>query len=137
MDTSLRFYRDGIGLTVLADKILPADLESLLGVHTRQVRMVFLGSAEHPDAGILELLDLGVPAVDNAAPQGGLPARGLFLVSFQVDVQAVLSRLAELGLGGTPRIMGVRGGNVAATVTDPDGVMVELLAPGPLSVLQN
>ena len=40
IDAALRFYRDGIGLDVLTDKVIEADLESLLGVHTRSVRTV-------------------------------------------------------------------------------------------------
>jgi catechol 2,3-dioxygenase-like lactoylglutathione lyase family enzyme len=136
MDASLRFYRDGLGLTVLVDKVLNADLESLLGVRTESVRTVFLGDAEHTDSGILELLDVGLSAVADGEPQNGLPTRGLFLVSFQVDVPVVLARLAELGLGGTPRTMPTPSGGVAATVTDPDGVMVELLPQKPLSLMK-
>jgi len=69
-------------------------------------------------------------------PQPGLPARGVFLLSLQVDVVPVLSRLAGMGLGGEPRTMMVPGGGVAATVTDPDGVMVELLPKGELSLMK-
>lgn len=135
MAESLRFYRDGLELTVLADKVLNADLESLLGVHTEAVRTVFLGDAEHPDAGMVELLDLGLPSVAETQPQPGLPLRGVFLLSLQVDVRAVLYRLEVMGLGGSPRTMPTPGGGIAATVTDPDGVMVELLPVGKLSVL--
>jgi hypothetical protein len=39
-------------------------------------------------------------------------------------------------LGGTPLTMGVPGGKLAATVVDPDGVMVELLPLGGLSVMK-
>ena len=136
IEASLRFYRDGLALTVLADKVLNADLHALLGVHTESVRTVFLGDAEHPDSGIVELLDLGVPGIADQEPQAGLPARGVFLLSIQVDVKAVLARLAGMGLGGTPRVMPTPGGGLAATVTDPDGVMVELLPTGKLSVMK-
>lgn len=136
MDESLRFYRDGLGLTVLVDRVLAADLESLLGVRTDSVRTIFLGDAEHTDSGIIELLDLGAAHLAVDAPQPGLPARGVFLLSLQVDVMVILSRLAEMGLGGQPRTMAVPGGGVAATVTDPDGVMVELLPKGELSLMK-
>lgn len=136
MEESLRFYRDCIGLAVLADKVLHADLESLLGVATETVRTVFLGDTEHPDSGIVELLDLGLRTIDEAEPQPGLPTRGVFLLSFQVDVPATLSRLEASGLGGTARTMTTPGGGIAATVTDPDGVMVELLSLGELSVMK-
>ncbi len=129
IDEALRFYRDGVGLSVVADKILEADLESLLGVHTRRVRTVFLGAVDHPDGGIVELLDLGLKDIADAA-QTGLPNRGVFLLSFQVDVPGVLARLEDLGLGGPPRTMATPRGGLAATVVDPDGVMVELLPAG-------
>jgi catechol 2,3-dioxygenase-like lactoylglutathione lyase family enzyme len=137
LDESLRFYRDALGLTVLTDKTLEADLEMLLGVRTRSVRTVFLGDAEQTDSGIVELLDLGLSGIADSAPQAGLPARGVFLLSFQVDVPAVLAALEKMGLGGTPRAMPTPGGGLAATVTDPDGVMVELLPIGKLAVMQN
>ncbi|MDT5112805.1 MAG: lactoylglutathione lyase, partial [Mycobacterium sp.] len=40
---SLRFYRDGIGLVVLTDVVMDADLKPLLGVSTTSPRTVFLG----------------------------------------------------------------------------------------------
>jgi hypothetical protein len=48
-------------------------------------------------------------------------------LSFHVEVAEVLARLADLGLGGTPRTMPTPGG-ITATVVDPDGVTVELLS---------
>lgn len=136
LDTSMRFYVDGLELQVLVDTVLTNDLEPLLGVTTEEVRFVFLGSSDNPDSGIVELIDLGLPAIADGQPQQGLPARGVFLLSVQVDVDAVLSRLAELGLGGTPRTFITPTGATAATVVDPDGVMVELLPLTPLSVMQ-
>ena len=136
VEESLRFYCDGIGLVVLTDMVLDADLKPLLGVSTRSTRTVFLGEAERPDAGIVELLDLGIASIGAADPQPGTPARGAFLLSLQVDVEAVLARLSGMGLGGTPLTMTVPGGKQAATVVDPDGVMVELLPLGGLSVMK-
>jgi catechol 2,3-dioxygenase-like lactoylglutathione lyase family enzyme len=131
MDESLRFYRDGVGLAVVSDITMDADLEPLLGRQTSRVRAVFLGSPQSPHAGILELLDLGQPEFADAPTGGGIPHRGVFLLSFKVDVTAVLARLGELGMGGKPRIMKARKG-LAATVVDPDGVTVELL-DGPVT----
>ena len=82
----------------------------MLGVHTETVRTVFLGDGEHPDSGIIELLDVGLPDIAESEPQVGLPARGVFLLSLQVDVHDVLSRLEGMGLGGTPRTMPTPGG---------------------------
>ena len=137
MAESLCFYREGLGLAVLIDTVLDVDLDRLLGVRTESVRTVFLGDPARPDAGIVELLDLGVADIANGAAQRGAPARGVFLLSFQIDVAAVLSRLEGLGLGGTPLTMPTPGGGRAATVIDPDGVMVELLPKGGLSVMKD
>jgi len=127
METSLRFYVDGLGLEVLFDVVLDVDLEALLGERTQQARTVFLGSRSNPDAGVLELLELGNGRAIDSPPAAGGPARGLFLLSFQVPVEATLARLADLGLGGPPRRMPTGRDSWAATVVDPDGVMVELL----------
>lgn len=45
------------------------------------------------------------------------------------DLEAALRRLAELGLGGTPRRVTVSGIKMAVVV-DPDGVQVELVDTG-------
>jgi glyoxylase I family protein len=131
IEESLRFYRDGLRLQIVSDRVLRADLEPLLGVPTREVRTIFLGDPEQPEVGIVELLDMGVEAIAQSDAQQGLPVRGIFLISLRADVPAVLARLGELGLGGTPRTMPVPGGGFAATVVDPDGVMVELMPAPP------
>ena len=55
----------------------------------------------------------------------------VFLLSFYVDVDETLARLAGLGLGGEPRrieVPGMGGAMVPmAVVRDPDGVIVELI----------
>jgi catechol 2,3-dioxygenase-like lactoylglutathione lyase family enzyme len=127
LDASLRFYVEGIGLEVLFDVVIDADLAPLLGEHTQKVRTVFLGSRANSEAGALELLDLGTGRIANHDAAAGAPQRGLFLVSFNLPVAPALERLAALGLGGQPRRMSTPTGGLAATVIDPDGVMVELL----------
>lgn len=126
-DASLRFYVDGIGLTVKFDVTLQADMEGLLGVKTEKVRTLFLTDSDAPDASSLELLDLGDGGAAAEAPRSGLPQRGLTLISFHVPVKETLARLAELGLGGEPRLVPTPRGAFAATVVDPDGVIVELV----------
>jgi glyoxylase I family protein len=125
-DAALRFYTEGIGLDVLFDVTLDMDMEAFLGVRTEQVRTLFLGDKAQPGMTRLELLDLGDGKAAQEAAGSGRPRRGLTLLSFHVDVEATLARLAGLGLGGTPRKIPARKG-WAATVTDPDGVMVELV----------
>jgi catechol 2,3-dioxygenase-like lactoylglutathione lyase family enzyme len=126
MDAALHFYRDGIGLEVLFDVTFDADFEPLLGVPTKMPRTVFLGDPGRPDAGRVELLDLGTGELPDGRAAPGLPHRGACLLSFQVAVEETLQRLADLGIGGEPRRIQTPGG-AAAIVVDPDGVMVELV----------
>ena len=135
LEASLRFYRDGLGLDVLLDRRVEGDWPGLLDAPTRSLRAVFLGDARVPDdhAGVLELnvFDGVVPAGPPPSP----PRTGFFMLSFFVDVDATLSRLAALGLGGPPRrvIQSTPNGPVTvATVRDPDGLLV-LLTPGSIT----
>ena len=125
-EASLRFYTEGIGLQVIFDVTLPMDMSAFLGVKTEKVRTLFLGDPADPAKTRLELLDLYDGAAAAQPAGDGLPHRGLTLISFHVAVDDTLARLAALGLGGTPRRIPARQG-FAATVTDPDGVMVELV----------
>jgi glyoxylase I family protein len=135
LEASLRFYRDGLGLDVLVDWQVDGDWPDLFGAPSRRVRTVFLGDAGVPDdhAGVLELnvFDGDVPEGPPPSP----PRTGFFLLSFFVDVETTLSRLAALGLGGPPRRITQatpRGTIALATVRDPDGLLV-LLTPGSIT----
>jgi catechol 2,3-dioxygenase-like lactoylglutathione lyase family enzyme len=135
LGASLRFYRDGLGLDLLVDRQVEGDWPDLFDAPGRRVRAVFLGDAAVPDdqAGVLELnvFDGDLPAGPPPSP----PRTGFFLLSFFVDVEATLSRLAALGLGGPPRRVTQstpRGTITLATVRDPDGLLV-LLTPGSIT----
>jgi glyoxylase I family protein len=141
VDASLRFWRDGVGFAVLIDMHFEGDWDTLFGAPTRRLRSVFLGDPARADAGIVELVQFVAPTdapVDvPSAEAATTPVRtGFFLLSCYVDVEAVLDRLAALGLGGEPRRISVPGpgrppGAVQmATVVDPDGVLVELIGVG-------
>ncbi len=135
LDASLRFYRDGLGLDLLQDRHVEGDWPGLLDAPSRNLRAVFLGDPRVPDdhAGVLEL-----NVFDGEIPAGPPPSpvrTGFFLLSFFVDVEATLSRLAALRLGGPPRRVDQPGPNgtiTIATVSDPDGVRV-LLTPGSIT----
>ncbi|MBV9485234.1 MAG: VOC family protein [Frankiaceae bacterium] len=131
IEASLRFYTEGVGLEVLMDVTVPSNLEGLLGVPTEKWRTVFLGDRSNPDAGILEILDLGTGHAQSEPPQPGVPVRGACLLSFITPVQEALARLEALGMGGTPRVVKTVSGGLAATVADPDGVVVEFLDHAP------
>lgn len=130
VETSLRFWRDGIGFEVTMDLPYRADWPVLFDAPSDQLRAIFLShSADQRDlhAGLVELVDLG-PLEEGTAPAA--PTTGFFLVSLyegsSAGVQAVLDRLAALGLGGEPRRVDVHGVDMAVVV-DPNGVRVELI----------
>lgn len=140
LDESLRFYRDGIGLDVLFDREVEGDWPTLFGAPSRRLRVAFLGDRQVPDvhSGVLELIsftDGSVPARQPAGPM----VSGLFMLSFFVDVDATLKRLAELAMGGTPQrvTQSTPNGPVAiATIRDPDNALV-LLTPGSITQTAN
>jgi catechol 2,3-dioxygenase-like lactoylglutathione lyase family enzyme len=128
-ERSLHFYRDGLGLDVLMDHEFDGDWPELFGASGRRLRSVFLGDPGSADAGVVELVSFPSGTAPRPA-SGDTPASGFFLLSFFVDVEATLARLASHGLGGAPRRIEVPGPNgpvAMATVRDPDGVLVELI----------
>ena len=131
VDTSLRFWRDGLGFTELFDYTFTGDWQTLFGAATDQLRSIFLGDRETPDTGIVELVVLD--GVEAAPPAEDVPAFGFFLLSVQRDVDATLATLAGLGFDdGVRRIdMPAPGGKkvAMAVLNAPDGVRVELIGP--------
>jgi catechol 2,3-dioxygenase-like lactoylglutathione lyase family enzyme len=135
LEASLRFYRDGLGLELLQDRLVEGDWPGLLDAPGRSLRAVFLGDPRVPDdhSGVLELNLFDGDVAEG--PPASARRSGFLLLSFFVDVEATLDRLAGLGLGGSPRLVTqpTPNGQVAiATVRDPDGVLV-LLTPGSIT----
>jgi catechol 2,3-dioxygenase-like lactoylglutathione lyase family enzyme len=135
VEESLRFYQRGLGLDLLRDLRVEGDWPALFGAPSRDLRAVFLGDAGVPDdhAGVLELNEFDAHVPDEV--RSATPSPGLFMISFYVDVEMTLARLADLGLGGPPRrvVQSTPGGDVTiATVRDPDGILV-LLTPGSIT----
>ena len=128
MEASLRFWRDGLGFQVTMDQRFEGDWVTLLHGPTTALRSVFLGHPDHPDAGFVELVDLGCLPDSGFEPDG--PATvGFLLLSILTDLGATLDRLSQLGLGGTPRQIEVSG-VAMAVVSDPNRVLVELIDAG-------
>jgi catechol 2,3-dioxygenase-like lactoylglutathione lyase family enzyme len=130
VDASLRFYRDGLGLKVLMDHEFDGDWRTLFGAGANRLRSVFLGDPAAPDTGIVELVAFDGAAADGVTGSPAPPEAGFFLLSFFVDVDNTLARLADLGFdspGRRIRVPGPNGDVEMATVRDPDGVLVELV----------
>jgi glyoxylase I family protein len=139
LDASLRFYTEGLGLEVLMDRSFDGDWPTLFGARSTRLRSIFLGDRARPDSGIVELVqfdagvDQGPEPGPEPGPEAGPPTRGFLLLSFFVDVDDTLERLASLGHRDVRRIdQPAPGGSVAmAVLEDPDGVRIELVdAPG-------
>jgi len=127
---SMRFYTEGLGLALLWEKEFDGDWPALFGAPEPRLHSAFLGDPDGADAGIVELVEFP-GGVAEGAGQGANPSLGFFLLSFYVDVDETLARLAALGLGGEPRrieVPGMGGATVPmAVVRDPDGVIIELI----------
>ncbi len=123
LEASLRFYRDGLGLVELMDRRFEGDWPTLFGAGATELRSIFLGDPEAPDAGVVELVDLG-PLLPTHEPAPA-PRHGFFLLSFNVDLAAATERLARLGADVRARIE--VHGVAMAVVRDPDGTQVELI----------
>ncbi len=127
---SLRFYTEGLGLELLWENEFEGDWPTLFGSREPRLHSAFLGDPGVPDAGVVELVEF-VGGMEDGTAQGPAPQIGFFLLSFYVDVDETLARLAGLGLGGEARrieVDGIGGAKVPmAVVRDPDGVIVELI----------
>jgi catechol 2,3-dioxygenase-like lactoylglutathione lyase family enzyme len=137
VERSLRFWRDGLGLTELFDHTFTGDWSELFGAKSNRLRSIFLGDPQTPDTGIVELVEFAgaseaLPAT-SASPALKGPRHGFFLLSLQRDVDETLSALAALGFTAGVRRISVAapaGKTVPmAVVTAPDGVLVELIGP--------
>lgn len=114
----------------MMDSEFDGDWPALFGAKVSRLNSVFLGDPTNPDSGIVELVSFaGMPDGPAASSE---PTVGFFLLSLYVgDVDVVLARLFDLGLGGEPTRIALPapdGVSVAmATVRDPDGVLIELI----------
>ena len=133
LDSSLRFYRDGIGLEVLMDHVFEGDWPALFDAPSTRLRSVFLGDPRSPDAGVVELVVFdGDDPSEVPVPSASSAGAGFFLLSFYVDVDAVVHRLDALGFGPARRIEqpAPTGPVTMASLCDPDGVRIELVDVG-------
>jgi lactoylglutathione lyase len=128
MDTSLRFYRDGLGLEIEFDRILDADyLKTVLGLEFDHIRAVYL---RIPGGGFVELLEyVGIERLSAASRPSDYGAGHLCL--YVDDVAAVFSRLRELEYEARSEDVvditaGPNAGARSVYMADPDGYAVEL-----------
>lgn len=124
IDTSLRFWRDGLGFELLMDHEFEGDWPHLFDGPTNKLRSVFLGDPNDPEAGILELVEfIGAEPNERLADQP--LAVGFFLVSVFTPLDDAIASLEAAGFGIEREITvsGVR----MAVARDPNGVLIELV----------
>jgi catechol 2,3-dioxygenase-like lactoylglutathione lyase family enzyme len=137
-ERSLRFWRDGLGLSVLFDHEFTGDWPGLFGAQSDRLRSIFLGDPQAADSAIVELVEfvgaeVGAGQAPPATSEARSPRHGFLLLSLQRDVDETLSALAALGFTDGVRRISVpapAGKTVEmAVITAPDGVLVELIGP--------
>jgi glyoxylase I family protein len=124
-ERSIRFYRDGLGFVIRIDREFDGDWPGLFGVASRRLRAVILGDADRPHQ--VELVTLAEPVPDGPRPSA--PVTGTAILSFNVDLEAMLPTLLAAGATDLRRTE-LSNGAAAATVRDPDGILVQLLDSG-------
>jgi catechol 2,3-dioxygenase-like lactoylglutathione lyase family enzyme len=126
MASSLRFWRDGIGLREQMDETFKGDWPTLFGSREPTLRSIFLGDPDDTMSGLVELVEFEGGVAEGSAPPS-VPTVGFFLLSVYTSVEETLARLTALGLGGPPRRITLSVGVEMAVVRDPNGVLVELI----------
>ena len=128
MESSLKFYRDGLQLEVEFDVINGADyLRTVVAMPFSEIRIVYL---RIPHSGFIELLEYrGLERHSASARPSDFGGGHLCL--YVDDVDAIASRLQQLGYPSRSAnpVEIVAGPNIGAKVIymiDPDGYFVEL-----------
>ncbi|MFM7499414.1 MAG: VOC family protein [Actinomycetota bacterium] len=128
MESSLKFYRDGLQLEVEFDVINSADyLRTVVALPSSEIRIVYL---RIPNSGFVELLEYrGLER--HSASARPCDFGGGHLCLYVDDVDAILSRMQSLGYSArsVSAVDIVAGPNIGAKVVyliDPDGYFIEL-----------
>jgi glyoxylase I family protein len=119
IETSVRFWRDGLGFVEQMDQRFEGDWPTLFGARAPELRSIFLGDPSDSTGGI-----------EDGAPGDGPPAVGFFLVSVYLEIEPALERLRQAGFDPEVRRITVPPGVQMAVLHDPNGVRVELIDLG-------
>ena len=135
-EVSQRFYQDGLGLEPIADLPgLGGEWKHLFDGPSDELRSIFLGSPDHSNAGVVELVVFSDHDASARSVAAAEIVNGFFLLSFYVDdVDETIERLERLGLCRTPKRTTLGRGEHAftvGTVRDPDGTLIELVGRPP------
>lgn len=135
LERSLRFYRDGLGLTVMTPPdaaVVDAPWSAVVGTSGARVRRARLAIANEPFA--LELIEYtGIERTGSMAHHND-PGSS-FLNFGYVDIAATFEALRPfaprmVGSGTFPPPINPGGGFALAWIRDPDGQMIEVMRGG-------
>jgi catechol 2,3-dioxygenase-like lactoylglutathione lyase family enzyme len=123
LERSLQFYRDGIGLQVLLDKVFDGPFQKLFKFPANRLRSILLGDPRQRHAGLIELIAFDVPS---KLPTAFQPSTAILLLSFWVNITEVGARLKDLGFSDSLVVVDIDGVSVGS-VRDPDHLLIELI----------
>jgi catechol 2,3-dioxygenase-like lactoylglutathione lyase family enzyme len=130
LERSIRFYRDALGFTYVCDlEVAGEPSDTLLRLKDVQLKAVYL----ERDGFRIELLHYASPERKPAPRAREMNDLGLTHLSFRVSgVEATLTALRAAGATVLEEtIIRIPGGDpLAAFLTDPDGVLIELVNAG-------
>jgi lactoylglutathione lyase len=129
METSLRFYRNTLGLEVLSDRqIQPDHTRRVWGIEPGDVRMVLVGITN--TTALIELNQAGNPD-RRAAPARPIDFASGHVCLYVDDLDAMFAKLHDAGYGTRSQEVvtipvGPSAGHKSIYALDPDGYSVEL-----------
>jgi catechol 2,3-dioxygenase-like lactoylglutathione lyase family enzyme len=127
METSLRFYRDLLGLTVSADMELEGPvLDDIVSLKNARVRIVHLLCSDDQE---VELFEYTRPASSTFPKDHRQCDGGIIHVAFRVDnLMELCRKLKDNGVRFNSEPYDL-GGTLCVYLHDPDGITIELLQP--------
>jgi catechol 2,3-dioxygenase-like lactoylglutathione lyase family enzyme len=134
LDRSLIFYRDVLGLDVLAEQLGTADyITSITGFPGARLKMAFV-KAPGDDDHFLELIEYVSHPAEPTPRETNRPGNGHLCIVVD-DIQECYSELSAKGVWfvNAPTLItaGVNRGAYEAYFRDPDGFTLELYQPAP------
>ena len=131
VERSMRFWRDGLGLTEFFDRTFVGDWPELFGAKSDRLQSIFLGDPQTPDSGLVELVVFEGPT-RRSGPTEATAARifpALAAARRRTDAFRPGGIGFHRGCSSHHRCRPGRKTVPMAVITAPDGVLVELIGP--------
>lgn len=126
-DASLRFYRDILGLEVVAEVHIPAETAIKVGLAPRKFRQVRLQAGDT----LIKLMEIEAPPKSRTEE---FAAGVRWLTFFVSDIQSTYNHLTSRGarflsepVPGDDRVVGENTVAGVVCAVDPDGILIEFV----------